>query len=64
MTNAFRRRTWTKLFLKKKLLWNCIFNENFQNTVEIGQWDSLIGAILKGSTKGAMTGAFRRATYT
>ena len=41
-----------------------MFNETFQNTVEIGQWDSLIGAILKCSTKGAMTDAFRRATYT
>ena len=43
---------------------NIIFNGTFQSSLKIFQWDPLIKATLKCSTKGGVTGAFRRATCT
>ena len=49
-------------FLQKKCYGNVIFNGTFQITIKIFRLDPLIIATLKCSTKGAMTGAFRRTT--
>ena len=50
--------------LSEKLLWKYIFNETFESAIKICQWDPLIIPTLKNFTKGAITGAFRRATCT